>query len=237
MYERAVSNENTPFALADLATRVPGAICEIDTWRIADGTVIVWHDRDWRRVADPDTLPAGVGPRDRVTEATWEQVRQIRTRGGEPVARLNDMIDAAAQYDVTVAVDMRNRIGNINVARPFVERANQAGADVRYYQLIPASCATRSTDPFRDAGAMVGVKILRQCTTITPAEIDQRGFSFTQQPGFFLSDAYLQEMDARGIDVGVLAGGDTEDRARSLIQRGVDRILLDDPVVALGWNI
>jgi hypothetical protein len=238
MYERAVSNENTPFAVADLAARVPGAICEIDAARIATGEVIAWHDLTWRRVADPASLRrAGVEPTDRVANATWAQVSQIRTRGGEPVARLEDMIDAAAEYDVTLAVDIRARLGNASVASRLVDYAEQRGADVRYYQLITASCGTPHTDLFRAAGAVVGVKILRQCTTITPAQIEARGFAFTQQPGFGLSSAYLADMNARGIDVGVLVGGETEDRARSLLQSGVKRILLDDPTTALGWNI
>lgn len=238
MYERSVSNENTPVAVADLAARVPGAICEIDAQRIRTGEVIAWHDTDWRRVADPASLRrAGVGPRDLVRNATWAQVSQIRTRGGQPVARLEDMIDAAAQNDIVLSVDIRANLGNQTVANRLVQYAAQRGAEVRYYQLINDACRTPVVDRFRTAGAVVGVKILRACRTITPDEMQARGFTFTQQPGFFLSSSYVASMNARGIDVGVLAGGETESSARNLLNIGVKRILLDDPVVALNWNI
>jgi hypothetical protein len=231
-YDRAVSNENTVAALMDTAG-IPGAVCETDAWQIADGTIIIWHDRRWRRVADHSTLPAGVDPDDSITQATWQQVRQIRTRGGEPVLRLEDMIDASAQYDIPLMVDIRNRLAG---APRLVQYAEDQGADVWYYGLINGACRTRNVDPFRDAGARVGVKILRSCP-LTPAEIEARGFSFTSEVSFRATDAYLEDANSRGIDVGVLDGASsmTEERAESLVARGVSRILLDRPRTALNW--
>jgi hypothetical protein len=231
MYDRAVSNENTPVALADTAG-VPGAICEIDAVKIADGTVIAWHDVDWRRVADPNTLPAGVAPQDRVVNATWAQVSQIRTRGGQPVARLEDMIDAAAQHDIPLAVDLRSALPN---PAALVGYATAAGAEVSWYQLLPSNCNTRLIDGFRAAGAQVGVKILNACTTITPTRLAELGISYTQQLSSSLSSRYLREMNRRNISVGVLNGGMTEDVAEELIDQGVSRVLLDRPREALGW--
>lgn len=231
-YDRAVSNENTLAALIDTAG-IPGAVCETDAWRIADGTIIVWHDRRWRRVADLSTLPRGVDPGDSITDATWEQVSQIRTKGGERVLKLEEMIDAAAQYDIPLMVDIRNRLAG---APQLVQHANAQGAEVWYYGLINSRCRTRNVDPFRDAGARVGVKVLRSCP-LTPAEAEARGFTFTSEFSFRLTEAYIADANSRGIEVGVLdgAGSMTEERAESLVARGVTRMLMDRPRDALDW--
>lgn len=231
-YDRAISNENTLAALIDTAD-IPGAVCETDAWQIADGTIIIWHDRTWRRVADHSTLPPGIGPDDVITEATWEQVSQIRTRGGEPVPRIEEMIDASAEHDIPLMVDIRNRLTG---APDLVQYADEKGADVWYYGLINANCLTRNVDPFRDAGARVGVKILRVCP-LTPEQIQDRGFSFTSQRTSSVTDAYLADANSRGIEVGVLSGAATmtEEQAEALVDRGVTRMLLDRPRQALDW--
>jgi hypothetical protein len=231
MYDRTVSNENTPVALADTAG-VPGAMCEIDAVKIADGTVIVWHDNNWKRVADPNTLPAGVNPEDRVVNATWAQVSSIRTRGGQPVPRLQDMIDAAAQYDIPLVVEARNALPD---PAGLVSYATGVGADVRYYQQLPMTCKTRLLDGFRAAGAKVGVKILSACPDITPAQLADMHITFTQQVASSLTNQYLGDMNRRGIAVGVLNGGMTEAFAEDLVKRGVSRVLLDHPRDALTW--
>jgi glycerophosphoryl diester phosphodiesterase len=233
-YDAAVTNENTVLALSDTAG-VPGAICEIDAVRISDGTVIIWHDGTWNRVANHSTLPAGVSPSSAVTSATWSQVSQIRTKGGQPVPRLEDMIAAAARYNIALAVDLRNAVPATQAAT-FVRQATSLGADVRYYQLLRASCSTTVISRFRNAGARVGVKILGDCP-MTAQQMRSVGATFTQQLSFRLTDAFLDEADALGIEVGVLDRGMTEATAQTLIARGVDRVLLDRPRDALGWDI
>jgi glycerophosphoryl diester phosphodiesterase len=228
-YDRAVTNENTVAALIDTAG-VPGAVCEIDAVTISDGTVIVWHDSTWNRVADHGTLPTGIAPRDPVRHATWAQVSQIRTKGGEPVARLQDMIDVAGLHGIALVVDMRTPLPN---PAGLVSRANQAGADVGYFQRVKSTCSTRIVDRFRAAGAKIGVKLLGDCA-LTPAQLQARGVSFTQELSTF-TDAYLADMQQRGIAVGVLDTYMTETLAESLVSRGVSRVLLDRPREALSW--
>jgi glycerophosphoryl diester phosphodiesterase len=229
-YDAAVTNENTVAALVDTAG-VPGAICEIDAVKIADGTVIVWHDATWNRVANPATLPAGISRTSPVKQATWAQVSRIRTKGGQPVARLQDMIDAAASYNIALAVDLRNAMPN---PAALVAYARDRGADVSYYQLVQSGCSTRNIDGFRAAGAKVGIKLLGACP-MTPAQLQAKGASFTQELSFRLTDPYLVEMKSRGITVGVLDRGMTEATAAALIDRGVSRVLLDRPRDALNW--
>lgn len=229
-YETKVTNENTVEALRD-TSEVPGAICEIDSITIADGTVVVVHDGTLRRVGKASTFPAGVTTSTRVANMTWNQISQIRTKGGQPIARLEDMIRASGQYHVGLYVDMRNRIPN---PTSFVDLANQVGANVGYYQLLQGNCTHKNIDRMRAAGAPVGVKMLGQCPT-TPAQMEAMGATFTQQISFFMSDAYIQDAISRGITVGVLDRGMTEDRAEALAARGVSKFLLDHPKDALTW--
>jgi hypothetical protein len=229
-YDAARSNENTVAALRDTAG-VPGAVCEIDAVRISDGTVIIWHDPTWNRVANISTLPPGVSRSDQVTRATWAQVSRIRTKGGARVARLEDMIAASGTYGVPLLVELRNAPAN---PAQLVNLARQRGADVKYYQTPANNCATGMIDRFRAAGATVGVKLLSECT-LTPAQMSTRRISFTQELSFRLTDTYLSQMNAVGIAVGVLDRGMTEAAAESLVARGVSRVLLDRPRQALTW--
>lgn len=230
-YERAVTNENTIAALEEVA-QIPGVVCEIDAWRIADGTVIVWHDRRWRRVADHDTLPPGVDPDDRPIDATWAQVSQVRTRGGEPVPTLQQMITAAAENDIRLMVDIRNRLRNEDA---LVAHADAVGAEVWWYGLANSRCRTRPTDQFLGSGHRVGVKMLR--CVLTPQEIEERGFEFTSQSSRTITPEFVADATSRGIEVGTLSGARsmTEERAEGLVAMGVTRMLLDRPSWALDW--
>jgi hypothetical protein len=229
-YDAAVSNENTVTALRDTAG-VPGAVCEIDAVRIADGTMIIWHDPTWNRVANISTLPPGISRSDRVTQATWAQVSRIRTKGGARVARLEDMIAASGTYGVPLMVELRNAPAN---PAAFVTLARQRGADVSYYQTVNNNCNTAMIERFRVAGARVGVKLLSECT-LTPTQMRSRNISFTQELSFRLTDAYLSQMNSFGISVGVLDRGLTRAAAEDLVDRGVSRVLLDRPRQALNW--
>jgi glycerophosphoryl diester phosphodiesterase len=229
-YETKVTNENTVEALRDTA-EMPGAICEIDAITIADGTVVVVHDGTFRRVGKASTFPAGVTATTRVANTTWAQVSQIRTKGGQPIARLEDMIRAAGQYHIGLYVDMRNRLPNPSA---LVTLANQVGANVGYYQLLQGNCSHANIDRMRAAGAPVGVKLLGECPT-TPAQMQAMGATFTQQISFFMTDAYIADARARGITVGVLDRGMTEATAEALAARGVQKFLLNEPKEALTW--
>jgi glycerophosphoryl diester phosphodiesterase len=229
---QAGDNENTVAAL-QYAGGLAGVMCEIDATTIADGTVIAWHDATWRRVADPASLQrAGLAPGDRVRNATWSQVSQVRTKGGQPVARLIDMIDASGRFDVPLRVDMRNALTS---PRDLVARATQAGADVAYYQLVQSSCRTNLTDRMRNAGAVIGIKLLPGGCQMTAATMQARGASFTQQLSFNMTQTFIDDANRLGITVGILDRGMTEDNAEALHARGITRFLLDDPLVARTW--
>ena len=229
-YETKVTNENTVEALRD-TSEMPGAICEIDAITIADGTVVVVHDGTFRRVGKASTFPAGVTATTRVASTTWAQVSQIRTKGGQPIARLEDMIRAAGQYHIGLYVDMRNRIPN---PTSYVDLANSVGANVGYYQLLQGNCKHGNIDRMRAAGAPVGVKLLGQCPT-TQEQMEAMWATFTQQLSFRLTDSYIADALSRGITLGVLDRGMTESTAEALAARGISKFLMDHPKDALTW--
>src|SRR4051794_36923905 len=145
-YSAAVTNEDTVSALVD-TSGVAGAWCEIDVTRLADGTLIVWHDPTWSRVADASTLPAGVRATDPVRNATWAQVDQIRTKGGARVATFARMIDAAGVNGVNLLVEVRaDAIRNPGF---WVDYAAAANAHVEYYQPVSATCTTVQLNELR----------------------------------------------------------------------------------------
>jgi len=229
-YDPAVTNEDTVAALIDIAS-IPGAWCEVDTWRLADGRQIIWHDPTWERVADPATLPDGIQPTDAVQDATWDQVSQIRTKGGAPVARLTQMIDASATYGVPLIVETQNPLLN---ASKFVDYASAQGASVRYYQAPSRTCETPSIDRLRDAGAVVGIKINdNPICSLTPWQIQNKGASFVTAPQSLITYGLVGALRWWGVDV--YARWASAYTAQDLIDLGAVRVLVDDPTEAVTW--
>ena len=228
-YDRAVTNEDTVAALVD-TSRVAGAWCEVDAWTIADGTVIIWHDSTWGRVADHDTLPAGVEPSSLVKDATWDQVSQIRTKGGRPVPQLGRMIDVSGGRGVPLVVDIRNTIAS---PETWVDRAIASGARVRYYTPEAPECRTTVLDRMHDAGAPIGLKLGAASPCLTPEQMESRGISFVNQPGKTVTAAYSEELLAHGIKV--YAGGVSRLNARSLLRKGATRLVVNRPRAASNW--
>ncbi len=230
VYDPDVTNEDTVAALIDTAS-VPGAWCEVDTWRLADGRQIIWHDPTWERVADPATLPDGIAPTDAVQDATWDQVSQIRTKGGAPVARLTQMIAASATYGVPLVVEVQNPLYD---ASKFVDYAAQQGASVRYYQAPSRTCETPSIDRLRDAGAVVGIKINDDpICSLTPWGIQDKGASFVTVPQSQITYGFIGAMSWWGVDV--YARWASAYTAQQLIDLGADRVLVDRPSEAVSW--
>ncbi|CUR55905.1 exported hypothetical protein [metagenome] len=146
------TNENTVTALRLVAKS--GVGCEIDVWSLEAGRCyVVVHDRTWTRVADPATL---VGIPASVPATTCAQARQIRTKGGQPVPRLNAMLVNAARYDVPLLIELRNGMDPAILTR-------LQGADVAWYQAPSPTCRLGAIDALAAAGAMVGIKDKADC--------------------------------------------------------------------------
>jgi hypothetical protein len=222
--------ENTVAALREVAS-VRGVTCEIDVWELADGTVIVWHDNTWGRVADHSTLPAGIRPTDRVQNATWSQVRQIRTKGGQPVATLTAMIDASAQYQVPLVTEIRNSIPN---PVQLVSYARQRGASVSYYQFPTASCGTGQIDKMYAAGARVGIKSIgSQSCRVTLDMLRNKHASFITDVHTKGTPTYTRQLASIG--VAFYAMGASGDTAKRAIANGAEKVMVNQPKLAATW--
>lgn len=229
-YPAERTNENTVAALASVS-RVARAWCEVDVRTIADGTVIIWHDDTWQRVADHATLPSGVAPGSLVKDATWAQVRQIRTKGGKPVPTLGRMMKASGNRGVPLVVEIKDSLSS---PRTWIKRARRHGARVRYYQDQFSSCEMPALDRMRNAGARIGLKIGDTfACEMTPAQMQAEGLSFLSLPGHMVTSDYTSQLSARGIKV--YSRGATEDNARALLANGAARLLVNGPRAAATW--
>ncbi|CAA9323587.1 MAG: hypothetical protein AVDCRST_MAG36-440 [uncultured Nocardioidaceae bacterium] len=224
-----MTNEDTVAALRDVARGAPGAWCEIDTWRLSDGTMIVFHDPTWGRVANHTTLPAGVTPSSLVTNATWAQVSQIRTKGGEPIPTLKQMIDASATYKVPLTVEVKNSVTN---PAGIVGYAKTKGATVDYYRKPGFGCAVKVLDPLRAAGARIGLKLIKY-SDCTLADIKARGTSFITTLNSKVTPKYVQDMKTIGVEIYVRDV--TESTSQGTLANGAARLMVEDPRAALAW--
>jgi glycerophosphoryl diester phosphodiesterase len=229
LYDPPVTNEDTVAALRHVAKGAPGAWCEIDAWRISDGTVIVFHDLTWRRVADRSTLPSGVAPTDKVTKATWAQVSKIRTKGGQPIPKLHTMIDASARHHVPLLVEVKNFMPH---PHRHVIYAKRKGATVSYYREPGASCGTSRLDRLQKAGARIGIK-LSTATACTPAQLQARHVSFVTQLYWIATAQYDQRLSKVG--VAVYARGTNRNTSAATLANGAAKLLCPDPAVARSW--
>lgn len=185
--------ENTAKALRFVADRGLDG-CEIDATRLRDGTVIVWHDATWRRVADPATLPKGLPTL--VRDSTWEQVRSIRTKGGAKISTLGRMIYAAGRHDMDLVVEPKNTIAD---PATYVGMAERFGVDITFYQRPnQATCQINLIPPFAALGVPTGIKIPGspdECP-MTPAEVAAHGTFVAENAGAIdadLVDGYQAE--------------------------------------------
>lgn len=228
-YDAAVTNEDTVAALRDVAHDAPGAGCEIDTWKIADGTMIVFHDSTWNRVADLRTLPPGVSRNSLVKNATRAQVSQIRTKGGEPIATLEEMIDASAAYHVPLMVEVKNSVTN---APAIVGYARARSADVSYYRQPGKGCAAAVLDPLHRWGAAVGLKLV-STSDCTLANLQAKGISFVTQHYSAVTAEGTQQMRAIGVDV--YARNTSRFTSQQTLAAGAAKLTIDSPRAGVTW--
>lgn len=109
----ALPGENTLAAFARAAAL--GLDVETDVHASADGVPVLSHDPDLLRVA---------GDPRRVADTTWRELARVRV-GGEPLARLDDLLDALP--DVQVNVDVKDA-GGVAATVEAVRRARGPGS-------------------------------------------------------------------------------------------------------------
>lgn len=226
-WPNARTNENTVASVRWVAEHAPGAGCEIDVWRLRDGSTIVHHDNTWGRVTDPATRPAGL-PR-MVKDATLAQVRQMRTNGGEPIPTLAEMIDAAGQYGVRLLIESKN----FTPGAEWHQRAVDAGARVWWYQRPNADrdCQIGMLQSVAAAGARVGIKGYGTCP-MTPRKAAQRGTLYVTAGGS-LTRAQVTRFRERGVLVGPYSSAPAQYEA--LAGKQVPILITSNPRPALRY--
>ncbi|MBD3689318.1 glycerophosphoryl diester phosphodiesterase [Nanchangia anserum] len=214
------------------AFRLAAEMCgwaELDVDLLADGTVVVCHDRTLERTT------TGSG---RVEEATWDDVAGLDAGGwfdprfaGEPLARLSDVIDLANEVGLSINVELKSPLGGAEIARRLVAataaqlRRLDPGCDVivsSFNHLMlplmaaegewPLAClfeAGQLGEDWRTRAELAGARILHPCLPDVTAGL-------------------VTEMRAAGYRVNVWTVNDPED-ARALARMGVDGIITNDP--------
>lgn len=227
LYAAERTKENTLPAMRSTG-KVEDAWCEIDMWRLKDGTHIVWHDPTWRRVADPETLPRGLPAK--VKDATWPQVRQIRTMGGARVPTLERMLRESRKLEMTVVVEIKNSVGD---AAALAEHPR-----VWWYK-APApvpECKLGALVRLRDAGARTGVKTSPwpECH-LTPEQIAGFGTFVVENANDLAEDdgALLEDYREQGLRV--IPKPVKRTKASQMACLGIDRVMVAKPKKAATW--
>jgi glycerophosphoryl diester phosphodiesterase len=236
LYPAATTIEDTVAAVKDVS-QYAGVWCEIDARRLADGSMISFHDPTWKRVADPASLlDAGVTADSPVAAATWAQVSKIRTKGGAPIARIEDMIAAGAQYDVGLIAELKGARASAATAKRLVDLASSQGADIWWYQnpekTPETGCTLLKNEPFKAAGGKIGVKMTLTCP-FTPAELQARGATFISERPSLLTKESVAAFTAKGVTS--IARNGTATNIKGLLANGVWRVMTNYPKDAVNW--
>jgi glycerophosphoryl diester phosphodiesterase len=230
VYDRDVTVENTLEALEHVSRLRPRAWCEIDAWRIADGTLVVWHDATWTRVSDPATRPGDLP--DRVAQATWQQVKKVRTRGGAKVPTLRKMIRRSGELGVQLVIEVKNGLPE---PQRWTSFAAEQGARVRWYQApSPTSCRLASIDALAELGAVTGVKTdTTGACPMTPEEVAGHG-SFVAEDTVRITAEVVEEYAAVGVQVWPKRSNKSS--WTRMLEAGVTRLIVPNPRQALRWQ-
>ena len=194
---------------------------ELDVHATRDGVVVVHHDPDLARICND--------PR-RIADLDWEELRGIRTRGGNDIPRLEDVLrDFPSLF---IAIEAKSR----RVIAPLCQLLGQGGflGRVSLGAFDPA-CTTR-------ACAALGPDLLWSPAQGQVARLWARGwglplalapFGLVQVPERWhgipvVTRRFVQAAHAQGVAVQVWTVNDAASMTR-LLDMGVDGIMSDRP--------
>lgn len=236
-YPEGETNENTLLAFRQVGRK--GIIAETDTRRLADGTMVIFHDQTIGRVVDRSTFPKGVTGSTRVDELTREQWSRLRTQGGEPLPTLRGWIRQAARKHHHTYVEVMSRIQNPAALDAWMRTIGAR----RYVQFAiqPRGSGCDLTSPYNplrrlhEGGLRVGVKHWkRHCADFTWAELALVGAKFVYgYPPGRLSRWKIRLAHAYGIQVYVSRSYPKGWRAAGRLK--VDGIMADRPFALWRW--
>jgi glycerophosphoryl diester phosphodiesterase len=196
---------------------------ETDVQTTADGVCVAFHDASLRRMT---------GVRARVSDLTWDEIRQLRQVGGQPIARLDEVLEAFPQARFTI--DLKNPAGIGALARVI----RQSGAQERV-------CVAGSADRWlADARAVMGCGVttamgwesLTRLATAARLGVRPRGVTkapFAHLPlRFHRLPVFVDRLVSMAHDLGtqlLIWTVDDPARMHRLLDAGVDGIITDRP--------
>lgn len=236
----AVPGENTLAAFARAAAL--GLDVETDVHASADGVPVLSHDPDLLRVA---------GDPRRVADTSWRELTRVRV-GGEPLARLDDLLDALP--DIRVNVDVKDAAGvaaTVEAVRRVRGPGTRGRITVASFSPVRAARVRRALGHAVDwsatppeiaalvaasrAAARAGGRGRRARRALTAgATAVVRGVDAVQVPTRLLAGDHGRSLLAlchgRGIEVHVWTVDDPADIA-AFYDLGVDAVMSDAPDV------
>ena len=204
---------------------------EIDVQKTADGVIVVVHDEDFRRLA---------GVARTVRSMNYEEIREIDigshlgpSFAGERVATLDEFIaGAGSRIGLNIELKYYGRDHDPTLARDVVALLRARGFRSRAVisSLSTAGLAdVRRLDPTIAVGAIVSATI---------GDLTRLDLDFLSLRAPLVTPALIRRARRRGLKVDAWT---VDDRATaiSLIDRGADNLITDDPAMArraLDWH-
>lgn len=225
---RTDTNENTLYAFR-LDAKV-GASFEADTWVLADGTPVVFHDRTLGRVVDPMSMPSGVTSKTRITDLTLEQYRQLRTKGGWPLLTLERLLKFSGERRVSGIIE--NKYGLLDPAQVSAW-VHQYHARVAFYETPKCQDGQLVPPAFPEYGVRVGAKYIGGCRP-SPRHMAAAGFSFLITAGDTITRSFVHHAHSYGLEVGNFNSGKVSVWTR-LVNAGADYLVVPRPARAERW--
>jgi glycerophosphoryl diester phosphodiesterase len=216
----ALAPENTVAAIRR-AIEARADWAEIDVQRTADGAVVVLHDGDLLRV--------GGSPR-RVSESTLSQIKSVDVGSsfgeqfrGERVPTLDEVI-AAANNRIRLTIELKPSGQDdvaplVNAVLDSVKRGGIIGRCRLCSQSYEAIQLARQMEPGLPIGFIAGAQL---------GDLSRLDVNFLMVAERLATRKLVETAGARGVDVHAWTINDP-DALVSLLDRGVDNIITDDP--------
>lgn len=183
---------------------------EIDVQLAGDGTVVVNHDESFGRLwGDPRPVAA----------MTWPEIAELG-EGDTRVARLEDLLEASAEFSVPLVVEVKNPL----VALPALDvvRASRAGLDgTAFCGPLEGVMVVRDAAMFAQVfynDVSTTLPDIRLLTALRP--------NYYNPIHYLLSPATVLAFHAFGFKVSCWTP-DTQAEQRLLLDMGVDAIMTD----------
>jgi glycerophosphoryl diester phosphodiesterase len=231
-YSSSKTNEDTLKALKYI--RAHGVRnFETDVWMSVDGHDFVWHDATWARVASPASLKkAGLDPHSPVSQATWAQIKLVRTKGGQPVPSLRTIEKYAVQHHMLGKFELKWGLNDPAAEYKYVKSIGNPHY-VTFYQVPHAeTCAVDAVAAAHQAGFRVGLAQDVSCK-MTDAFFAAH-YRYVELALSSITPAHVKHLHKLGVIVGNRDSA-TKSSWNKLVHAKVDFIIAPSPTALRKW--